>query len=257
MIIYRQWRDTSGDKGIGPANFKDKCGNLFENESEFNNVLSGFTGKVNHLMRALNGNGRRKLKLCHQNLRGGILTGNEDKLTSLDTAMKFEKPDVLGISETQLGDNTNGVCDYEGYVWVTKDDSSRISVLINDSLTWRRRRDLEIPGIAAIWVELGSQTKSPTLVCNYYREWQRLQHEQPAAGEDGSDSEHAQMTRWQLFVEVWKEVCDTGQEYHLLGDFNCDQSKWRQIVEERDDDEGYESESDSTNPDKKRLPPKL
>merc|ERR1711894_50243 len=106
--------------------------------------------------------------------------------------------------------------------------------------------------VGPIWIELGSHTKSPTLVCNVYREWQRIQGESPATGEDGSDSEHAQMVRWQLFVEVWREVIDTGQEYHVLGDFNADQSKWRQIVEEQeDDDEGYESESEGQRKKKK------
>ena len=258
VIISRQFNESCGDKGSKPDSFTNNVNEqTIVSQNVINKVLSGFTGEINALMRALNGNGRRKLKLCHQNLRGGVLTTNEDKLTSLDTAMKFEQPDVLGISETQLGENTHGICDYEGYVWQTKDDSSRISVLVNDSLTWRRRWDLEIPGISAIWIELGSQTKSPTLVCNCYREWQRLQNEAPAAGEDGSDSEHAQMRRWQLFVEVWKEVVESGQEFHVMGDFNCDRAKWRQLIEEQEEDEGYESETEMSGKKKKRLPPKL
>ena len=102
------------------------------------------------------------------------MTENADKLSSLDTAMTMMRPDVLGISETILGENTNGVCNYEGYVWERKEDSSRISVLVNDSLDWRRRRDLEIDGIAAIWLEIGIKTKTPLLICQCYREWQRV-----------------------------------------------------------------------------------
>ena len=57
-----------------------------------------------------------------------------------------------------------------------------------------------------ILYEIGFQTKNPLLICQYYREWQRVHGELPAMGEDGSDSEHAQLQRWKLFVEVWKKV---------------------------------------------------
>ena len=230
-----------------------------ERETEFNkNILRGFTGDVNSLMRIINGNGRRKLTICHQNLRGGNLTENDDKKASMDTAMTMLRPDVLGLSETELGNNNNGVCNYEGYVWVTKDDSKRISVLVNDSLTWRRREDLEIRGIAAIWLEIGVKTKSPVLICQLYREWQRLQDECTADGEDGSDSEYAQLHRWSLFVEVWKKVADSNQEHYVVGDVNLDRAKWRQILEEEEEDEGYESDDpENPNQTRKRLPKKL
>ena len=229
-----------------------------DNVSEVNRSMFGYLGETNLIMRSMNGNGRRKLKLCHQNLRGGNLTKNDDKKISLDTAIKVIRPDILGISETVLGENTNGACDYEGYKWTTKSDSSRIGVLINDSLDWRRRRDLEVKGVAAIWVEIGSQTKHPVLVCNIYREWQRLQGEPPAAGEDGSDSEAAQLTRWTLFIEVWKKVAESGQEHHILGDVNLDVRKWRQLLEDKEDDE-EEHESDGRKEKEKirRLPSKL
>ena len=247
MITYR----LSGDNGDKPANFNNTIKEA-ERESEFNKRrLRGFSGDINSLMRAINGNGRRRLQICHQNLQGGNLTINEDKLSSLDTVMMEMRPDVLGISETELGENTHGKCNYDGYVWVTKDDCSRISILVNDSLTWRRRSDLEIPGIAAIWIEVGSNNKNPVLICQCYREWQRIQREQPAAGEDGSDSAAAQLTRWKLFVEVWRQIADSNQEHHVLGDINLDRSKWRQIQEEDDE------EDDETDVRKKRLPVKL
>ena len=168
MIHYR----LKGDNSQWQANFTNPK-TVMRDMREVNGSMFGYLGEINKEMRAANGNGRRKLKLCHQNLRGGNLTENDDKKTSLDTAMRVIRPDILGISETVLGENKNGVCDYPGYKWETKSDSSRISVLINDSLDWRRRRDLEVRGVAAIWIEVGGQTKNPLLICNLYREWWR------------------------------------------------------------------------------------
>ena len=256
MIHYR----LNGDNSQWRAIFINKVNTntVRWDKREVNGSMFGFLGEINKVMRAANGNGRRQLKLCHQNLRGGNLTDNDDKKTSLDTAMKVIRPDILGISETTLGENRNGVCDYSGYRWETKCDSSRISALVNDSLDWRRRRDLEIKGVAAIWIEVGGQTKNPLLVCNLYREWRRKQGEDPCPGEDGSDSGPAQMTRWTLFMDVWKKVAESGQEHIVMGDVNLDTFKWRQLLEDKDNDEGYESETGRKEKEKvKRLPAKL
>ena len=136
-------------------------------------ILMGYAGDLNTIMRSVNGNGRRRLLFSHQNLMGGNLTKNKDKRTEIELTVKFHRPDVLGVSETELGENTNGICNIEGYNWETKTDSDRISVLVNNSIDYRRRTDLELPEFAAIWLELCPRNKNSVLVCQAYREWKR------------------------------------------------------------------------------------
>ena len=142
--------------------------------------LLGFVLSVNKTMRMVNGNGRRRLLFSHQNFRGGAFTTNQDKRNFLGLTIKNTRPDVLGISETKLGTNENNICDIDGYKWETKSDCPRINVLVNTSLQYRRRKDLEEDGIACIFIELSPANKNPVIVGNVYREWQR-------EGEPGSD----------------------------------------------------------------------
>ena len=115
--------------------------------------LLGFVLSVNKTMRMVNGNGRRRLLFSHQNFRGGAFTTNQDKRNFLGLTIKNTRPDVLGISETKLGTNENNICDIDGYKWETKSDCPRINVLVNTSLQYRRRKDLEEDGIACIFIE--------------------------------------------------------------------------------------------------------
>ena len=216
-------------------------------------ILMGYAGDLNTIMRSVNGNGRRRLLFSHQNLMGGNLTKNKDKRTEVELTVKFHRPDVLGISETELGENTNGICNIDGYNWETKADTERISVLVNNSIDYKRRTDLELPGFSAIWLELCPRNKNSILVCQAYREWRR-------EGQQGSQLEPAQQARWAPFIEVVKRVAASNQEFHLLGDLNLDRRRWRQVVEDDEDeeDEGYASDGDDDKPQRlKRLQPGL
>ena len=160
---------------------------------DFNRIhLLGFICSLNRMMRMINGNGRRRLLFSHQNFRGGALTTNQDKRNQLGLTIKNTRPDVLGISDTKLGTNENGICNIEGYNWESKLDCPRINVLVNNSLQYRRRKDLEADGIACIFIELSPANKNPILVANVYREWQR-------EGEPGSENEGPQFERWKKF----------------------------------------------------------
>ena len=213
--------------------------------------MLGHTVNVNKIMRATNGNGRkRRLMLGHQNFRGGDMTVNVEKRTQWQAHISQHSPDIMGLSETELGSNENGVCDVRGYTWEIKEDSKRIAVMVNNGLDYKRRRDLETKEMAAIWIEVNPRGKQPILVANVYREWK-------IKGVEGSGNESKQQERWSTFIEKFKSVTAVNTECHVLGDFNLDRQKWRQNQEDNEDeDEGYDSDEE-INPRHKRLQPGL
>ena len=127
-------------------------------------VMLGHAADLNTTMRSVNGNGKRRLLFSHQNMMGGSLTKNKDKRTEINLTIAMKRPDVFGISETELGENTLGICNIDGYNWETKFDSPRISVLVNNSLDYKRRTDLEVNGFSAIWLEVSPRNKNSVLI---------------------------------------------------------------------------------------------
>ena len=203
--------------------------------------------KVNKAMKMINGNKKRKLIFAHQNMQGGDVSkndGDNKKTVSVDQLISQVLPDVLGISEIRVSDLSTSV--KEGYTWEIKEDCTRLAVLVNSSLNYRRRKDLEVPEFPAIWVELSPQAQRPILVCQVYREWTRLI---PGSNKavDGSKSVREQLRRWTPFVAKWKQIIQTGQEWHVLGDFNMDRNRWQQIIVDNDnqaDDSGYDTDDE-------------
>ena len=209
--------------------------------------LDSMLQKLEAKRKMVNGNKKKKLIFAHQNLRGGDVSTNDDdnqKSVGVDQILSNVMPDVLGISETQVSDTQRSL--KQGYNWEIKEDSPPISVLVNSSLNYRRRKDLEFNNFATIWVELSPQASNPILVCNLYREWGILQ---PGSRRiiQGSRDKSEQKERWQKFIAIWKRIVQSGQEFHVLGDCNMDRNKWRQIIVEDgnqadDSDSGYDSE---------------
>ena len=213
--------------------------------------MMGHMVELNVFMRSTNGNGKRRLLFSHINFRGGDLTNCPEKRNQWVANIAQTRPDVIGLSETKIGTNENKVCDIAGYTWERKEDSERISVMVNANLDYRRRRDLEVPGFAGIWIELCPRNKNPVLICQLYREWKLLDT-------PGSGHEPEQQKRWSAFLEKFKQVAASNQELHVIGDVNLDRQKWRQVVEDNDDevDEGYGSDT-STGPSQRSRRPRL
>ena len=216
-------------------------------------MMMGHCTEVNFFMRCTNGNGKRRLLFSHQNLRGGDLTKNAEKREQWVANVAQTRPDIIGLSETVVGANNNKICDIPGYNWELKRDTERISVLVNASLDYRRRSDLEVANFSAIWIELCPRNRNPVMVCNLYRDWKF-----PEVPD--SKTEPAQQERWSAFIEKFKQVAASNQELHVLGDCNLDRRKWKQIREDTDDeedDEGYASDDTDDNPRTSRLQPGL
>ena len=67
---------------------------------------------------------------------------------------------------------------------------------------------------------MGSSTKY--LVGGYNREFRKV-------GKEGSASLANQKERFNEFLDHWTDVIDSGIPFHLLGDFNLDVLKWKQL----------------------------
>ena len=147
--------------------------------------------------------------------------------------MCLKGPDVLGLSETILDPQSEALLLDMGLSVETKTDSERISVVIKDSVVYSRRLDLECQDMPAIWLEIGTGS-SKFLIAHLYREWQMP----PSARRDvqhwTQDWRH-QLIRWNKFVEVWESVMEKDElEVHVMGDFNMDTNKWRQLGNKHD-----------------------
>ena len=126
-----------------------------------NCVMLGFSMNLNKLMRLVNGNGRqRRLVFAHQNMQGGDMINmqndeviNNKKLVDVETIVATVHPDILGISETKMKEEWRRACHIPGYRWELKDDSKRISVLVNASLDYKRRRELPESGFCSDFLD--------------------------------------------------------------------------------------------------------
>ena len=246
MNIYRHCCHDKGSKPATVKYVKDAVNKRkMENKRKINCVTLGFEMKNNNLqMRMQNGNGKQKrLVLCHQNLQGGYMS-TEKKIVDIESIVTSVQPDILGISETEMTEDMMTGCHVEGYVWELKRSSSRISVLMNNSLDYKRRADLELDNFAAIWIEVSPKNKNSILVCNVYREWRLLDT-------PNSESQVENEKRWKAFVAILKAVAESGKELHVYGDINLNRERWLQVEllrRDEEDDEGYSSDSSQPPP---------
>ena len=181
-------------------------------------------------MKITNGNGKRALKCSHVNLGSGNIF---NKFHQLETILCLKGPDVLGLSETILDPQSEALLLDMGLSVETKTDSERISVVIKDSVVYSRRLDLECQDMPAIWLEIGTGS-SKFLIAHLYREWQMPPSTRRDVQYWTQDWRH-QLIRWNKFVEVWESVMERDElEVHVMGDFNMDTNKWRQLGNKHD-----------------------
>ena len=86
-------------------------------------------------MKITNGNGKPTLKCGHVNLGSGNIF---NKFHQLETILCLKGPDVLGLSETVLDQQSEALLLDMGLSVETKTDSERISVVIKDSVVYSR-----------------------------------------------------------------------------------------------------------------------
>ena len=93
------------------------------------------------------------------------------------------------------------------------DKTSRTGILVHRKLHYRRRRDLEEPGLSSIWLQLSFPGRKPLLIQGLYRQHQRL-------GKAGSKTMASQQHRWDRIISKWELAAQEKLEIITMGDLN-------------------------------------
>ena len=172
---------------------------------------------VNKYFKMLYGNKENEtpsINIGHQNLGHGRLD-SQRRTAELAALLDKHQVHILGISESKYEDTAP---QFKGFTWERGHDK-RINVLVSQDISYKRRYDLEHPGMAALWLEVGRGKLNSFLICNIYRSWS-------LKSEEDSRSLNRQFERWCSFIGRVETAMKTGKEILILGDFNLDANRW-------------------------------
>ena len=101
------------------------------------------------------------------------------------------------------------------------DGWARTAILIQNNLSYKRRHDLESPGISTVWLQIGTPGTKQFLLQGAYRQFQRF-------GMKGSISHPQQKARWNQLISNWEKATLEDREILTFGDMNLDSLVWDQ-----------------------------
>ena len=168
-----------------------------------------------------NGTGKDRLKVLFQN--GGNKEKTFEDIEEIEGMLSRTRPHVFFMSECLLDEDTKGRLEnIHNFVTEEMAPGERIWAAVRNTVPYKRRRDLEIPGITSIWLEFGSGAQR-YMIIGVYREFKRLKVK-------GSRDVSQQIIRWRKFMaRVNSFVTKEKIECHLLGDMNLNTEKWAQL----------------------------
>ena len=177
----------------------------------------------NKLVKSLNGNisKKRGIKICTWNKGNSLLI---NRMPEIKNIINQHKPLLFGISEARFREkddkNSIEISDYQFHPCLTKNQGDvRALVYTHKDLVVSKRLDLMSDEISSVWLEVGLPNTKKILVCQMYREWQRI-------GETGSDSVDNQLKRWNIFLDQWEEALNSDKEVIVFGDINLNFLNW-------------------------------
>ena len=149
------------------------------------------------------------------------------KIDELGIALAEENgPDIIGICETFLNPSiSSNQVTINGFSHIRKDRSDTqdksgggLILYFRNSITCKRRPEIEISNIETIWSEISMPNSKPFLICTAYRP--------PNATSDWIDKLEAELSVAQ----------SSGLELILMGDINidyrsCSNTKWLQLIQ--------------------------
>ena len=184
--------------------------------------------RQNRRQRALLGNRNQEMKIVAWN------TGNSHLKNQMEEVLwltEEQRPHIMFLSESNLWRNhEKDLVKIDGYeIHTTKmirnpdRQVSRLVAYVKEGIIARRRDDLEVEDMSAIWMEVGLPHKKKFLLCGVYREWAHLK----LHGETGNDqgSKNEQEARWNEFLDVWEDSLDEETDVTVIGDANLDLNK--------------------------------
>ena len=161
------------------------------------------------------------IALCHWN-KGSSLFIN--KINELNILINENKPDIFSVSEANYQlinpQIPNELSNFyiEANKMSPKSTFSRQILLINKSLQYKRRTDLESDLLSTVWIEVSLPKSKPILIMGGYRQWQ-LPSE---LGFNKSKSIKHQKERYELILKNWKKASHENKDIIILMDDNID-----------------------------------
>lgn len=195
-------------------------------------IFSISTRQRNKEAHIINGNrGARRgisINICYWNKGSADLQNRKDFIAEV---INKEKPHALGIGEAQFKEGHDlDMVQQPGYKLhlgpcLATQGASRVAVYTHESLTVKRRTDLEDPREPLICLQLGKPRQKGILLLCGYRQWSL-----PGAGA-ASKQLPAQLERWEIIVSVWEEALREGREVVCMMDANLNSLEWDRLDE--------------------------
>ena len=143
----------------------------------------------------------------------------------INNVLSKHKPHFLVLNELQKHvHDTTSQNQFPGYTLEYDsldklDGWARTGILVKKNIIYKRRRDLESPGISTVWLQVGTQAKKHFLLHGLYRQFQR-------PGNKGTSSHPSQYERWKQILTNWETAQKEDREIITLGDCNIDSIPW-------------------------------
>ena len=90
-------------------------------------------------------------------------------------------PDIIGVSETNLNENTCTNVDIPGYIFLnsnSKTSAGGVSLYVTSNIEFFRRYDLHLTaeGLESCWIEIRKKQKNIIVGCIYRHPFNNLEH---------------------------------------------------------------------------------
>ena len=144
-------------------------------------------------------------------------------------------PAIFGIIEANMGVQCHAPSlEIPGYKLerdnLSKADiKTRTAAYILETISYKRRTDLEIDATPLIWLEIAATKAKSWLLAIGYRQWRTLKGKKSAT----SMSMSAQLDRFSNWCNSWQKANSEGKPVFIIGDLNIDVSAWSKKSSEK------------------------
>ena len=158
-------------------------------------------------------NGNHTIKILNFNKGNAKLV---NKINILQSMILKYKPHIIAIQEVNYTPQQDpSDIQIPGYKWemdglFQQNGRSRAALLISENLRYTRRKDLEVPEVAHVWVTINLNGNKKVNLQSFYRQWQQMGTNSRI---EGTNSIASQKERLLRMTAKWKEAMDEGESY--------------------------------------------